>query len=156
MNTSFEVDILSQLDKTDQLERAGLTSTVMHQIVHELTPDESKEYMKELELCKKSKNTFSLLSKPLPEGITYICSDEKKTSASIISNMIKRNAKCQVISIFNADGLIGNGWCGLKNAYLTTDSYGNTLVEMNTLKEYNQNMIGTDEFSKQDLPLASH
>ncbi len=146
MNTSFEVDILAQLDKTDQLEKAGLTSTVMHRIVHELTPDESKEYMKELEICEKSKNTFSLLSKPLPEGITYICSDEKKTSASIISNMIKRNAKCQVISIFNADGLIGNGWCGLNNVYLTPDSYGNTLIEMNTLKE----------FSRQDLPLASH
>ena len=43
ISTSFEADILLQLDKTGQLSDAGFTSTVINNMVHELTLNESNK-----------------------------------------------------------------------------------------------------------------
>lgn len=139
ISTSFEADILLQLDKTGQLSDAGFTSTVINNMVHELTLNESNKYMKHLENCRKNKNTFSILSKPLPEGITYIASNTKKKNLKSASHIAGQNAKRQIISVFNADGLTGEGWCGLSNYYLTMESSGNTLIEMNAVDLTNHN-----------------
>lgn len=141
MSTSYEANVLSYLDKTGQLSESGFTSTVMHNMVHELTLNESNKYMKHLENCRKNNNTLSILSKPLPEGITYIASNAKpksSKSSKTASQITSQNAKRQIISVFNADGLTGDGWCGLNNYYLTMESSGNTLIEMNAVDLSNQ------------------
>ena len=42
-----------------------------------------------------------------------------------------QNRSRTVINIWNVGGEASYGWCGLNNATLTSDSFGNTLVEMN-------------------------
>lgn len=130
MNTSFEVDILSVLDKTGQLKNAGFKSTVMNNIVHELTYDESNAHIKKVEKCVEEKDMRSLFLSPLPEGITYLTYKKDLNPNEQVLD-ITNNAKRHIISIYNENGTIGNGWCGLNNTYLTAESYGNTLIEMN-------------------------
>lgn len=52
----------------------------------------------------------------LEEGVTYIGTKEKRR---------------YVFNVLNMDGLSGEGWCGLSNTWLTQDSFGNTLQDMN-------------------------
>ena len=40
--------------------------------------------------------------------------------------------KKSILNLQNSSGQIGNGWCGLENVYLTPNSCGNTLIEMNS------------------------
>ena len=58
---------------------------------------------------------------PLAEGITYVVTNENTMNTY----------KKYTISVYNRSGMAGEGWCGLSNAFLTSDSYGNTLMEMN-------------------------
>ncbi len=63
-----------------------------------------------------------MFSQPvLKEGITYIGAKE---------NNITQYPK-YVFNIYNADMMSGDGWCGLSNTWLTQDSFGNTLQDMN-------------------------
>lgn len=63
-----------------------------------------------------------MFSQPvLKEGITYIGAKE---------NNITQYHK-YVFNIYNADMMSGDGWCGLSNTWLTQDSFGNTLQDMN-------------------------
>ena len=64
-----------------------------------------------------------LVQPVLEEGISYIRTSNNKRP--IIWN------KRHVFNIYNMDGLPGAGWCGLNNTWLTQDSYGNTLRDMN-------------------------
>lgn len=57
----------------------------------------------------------------LKEGITYIGANENNTT----------QYSKHVFNIYNADMMPGNGWCGLSNTWLTQDSFGNTLQDMN-------------------------
>ena len=79
-----------------------------------------------------------VMATKLPEGITYLGkpTSDKQSSGKKSPNtavLPQSAAKHQVIAIYNMDNQAGNGWCGLNNAYLTADSFGNTLVEMNTV-----------------------
>ena len=66
------------------------------------------------------------------EGITYLSTereDETWDKEERIDDLqIKQR---HVIDIYNFSKLIGDGWCGLEHMYLTSESYGNTLIEMN-------------------------
>lgn len=78
--------------------------------------------MEELETAQDSGNVSRLMEIKLPEGITYLGEMDKDAAGSL---------KHQVIAIYNRSNQAGFGWCGLDNAYLTPDSFGNTLPEMN-------------------------
>lgn len=129
INTSFDVDTLSLLAKANLLETAGLTSTVMHNMVQELSLEESHQYMKDLDNILGKQNLM-LTPDILPEGITYIKTPKVQDTNLEISSSI--NLKKSILNLLNSSRQIGNGWCGLENVYLTPNSYGNTLIEMNS------------------------
>lgn len=129
INTSFDIDTLSILDKANQLETAGLTSTVMHNMVQELSIKESHQYMKDIDKILGNRNLM-LSSDFLPEGITYI--KTKKVQDNNFEISTNKNLKKSILNLQNSSGQIGNGWCGLENVYLTPNSCGNTLIEMNS------------------------
>ena len=129
INTSFDIDTLMYLDKTEQLEFSGLTSTVMHQMVHELTMEESNQYIESINTLYEQKNP-AMNCDILPEGITYIKSNVKTNQNFEINwNSLKKT----VLNFQNASSQAGSGWYGLENVYLTPDSCGNTLIEMNSI-----------------------
>ena len=66
----------------------------------------------------------------MKEGINYLGEEE---NVSDISAYNTDNVKRQTIAIYNYTNAPGNGWCGLINTYLTSDSFGNTLYEMNVV-----------------------
>jgi hypothetical protein len=76
-------------------------------------------------------NTTKVKATKLSEGITYISDVTTDTSKTTTVTSLYSTAKHQVIAIYNNNNLAGNGWLGLNSAILTTDSVGNTLVEMN-------------------------
>lgn len=129
VNTSFNIDTLMFLDKNDQLESNGLTSTVMHRMVHELTLEESNQYIESINALFEQKNP-SIDYDILSEGITYIKS-QLKTSQNFEMN--QNELKKTVLNFQNVSGQSGSGWYGLENVYLTPDSCGNTLIEMNSI-----------------------
>ena len=69
----------------------------------------------------------------LEEGITYIkMTDTSAKNMKWENEPQVKNRTRHVIAIVNADKEADqNGWCGLSNIYLTEESYGNTLMEMN-------------------------
>lgn len=137
VNTGFDVETLSMLEQAGALYQTGLSSTAVP-LVHELAPLESKEYMEFLEKASQTADFSEIMATKLPEGITYLGkhASDKQSSGKKSSNtavLPQSVAKHQVIAIYNRNNQAGNGWCGLDNAYLTADSFGNTLVEMNTV-----------------------
>lgn len=138
VNTSLEVEALAALEKMGMLYRAGITSSAPAGLVHEMTAEESFEYMEKLENALKTRMISEVLAIDLPEGINYIATPKLETepTANIwgIPNMLPNPypiAKHQVLAVINHNNLPAAGWCGMNNAYLTPDSYGNTLIEMN-------------------------
>lgn len=127
INTSFDVDTLLYLDQAGQLETIGLTSTAMHNIVHELTPEDSHLYIEKINTLFEHKDS-TIDYNILPEGITYI----KSSTKTNLNFDINHNFKKSVLNFQNAGNQVGIGWYGLDNVYLTPDSYGNTLIEMNS------------------------
>ena len=126
------------LEKMGMLYRAGITSSAPAGLVHEMTAEESFEYMEKLENALKTRMISEVLAIDLPEGINYIATPKLETepTANIwgIPNMLPNPypiAKHQVLAVINHNNLPAAGWCGMNNAYLTPDSYGNTLIEMN-------------------------
>ncbi|MDE5697478.1 MAG: hypothetical protein K2I96_08735 [Lachnospiraceae bacterium] len=131
VNTSFDVDTLAALEEAGGLYVAGLSSSAA-QLVHRMTTQDMFVYVEELEEALRSGNAANVVTVNLPEGITrigYLEEGEYTGDIIIPSGHIKHH----VIAIYNRSNQPGNGWCGLDNAYLTSDSYGNTLVEMNTV-----------------------
>ena len=99
-----------------------------------LSQKEAVEYMKR-----------DMSSQPiLKEGITYIGAKND----TIVQYPV------HVFNIYNDDLLPGNGWCGLSNTWLTSDSYGNTLQDMNALKH--EKTIAQDPASGDLLPYNDH
>lgn len=122
VNTGFDVETLLQLEDIGGLYAAGMSSSAAR-LVHEMQPEDARSYMDELEQMLHTGNMSKMLSEKLPEGITYL-GELSEDSAG--------GSGHQVIAIYNRSNRSGSGWCGLDNAYLTEDSYGNTLPEMNT------------------------
>lgn len=131
VNTSFDVETLESLEKAGGLYVTGLSSSAA-ELVHKMTLDDMMVYVDELEKALATGSAASVVTISLPEGITrvgYLPDGMDIPDAIIPSGHLKH----QVIAIYNRSNLPGNGWCGLDNAYLTSDSYGNTLVEMNAV-----------------------
>lgn len=131
VNTSFDVDTLAELEKAGCLYLTGLSSSAPG-LVHKMTTDDMMVYVEELQEALRTGNAASVVTVSLPEGITrigYLEEGQFVENAILPSGLLKH----QVIAIYNRSNQPGNGWCGLDNAYLTPDSYGNTLVEMNAV-----------------------
>lgn len=120
-NTSPTVEELADCEKSGTLGEKGFTTSA-DKLVHILDSRASAQYISGLNSLYAAKDYKSIMSIDLPEGIVYI--DEDKNADSRLRH--------QVISIENSSGQPEEGWCGLHSAYLTPDSYGNILVEMNT------------------------
>lgn len=134
VNTSFDVETLSMLEETGALYAAGLSSSAP-KLVHKMTNEEISIYMEAMEKTAQAGSVPQALMPQLAEGITRIGyheteeTKETKEQDRLAPSLLKHH----VIAIYNRSNLAGNGWCGLDNAVLTADSYGNTLVEMNTV-----------------------
>ncbi len=134
VNSSFDVETLSMLEETGALYAAGLSSSAP-KLVHKMTNEEISIYMEAMEKTAQAGSVPQALMPQLAEGITRIGyheteeTKETKEQDRLAPSLLKHH----VIAIYNRSNLAGNGWGGLDNAVLTADSYGNTLVEMNTV-----------------------
>lgn len=134
VNSSFDVETLSMLEETGALYAAGLSSSAP-KLVHKMTNEEISIYMEAMEKTVEAGSVPQALMPQLAEGITRIGyheteeTKETKEQDRLAPSLLKHH----VIAIYNRSNLAGIGWCGLDNAVLTADSYGNTLVEMNTV-----------------------
>ena len=134
VNSSFDVETLSMLEETGALYAAGLSSSAP-KLVHKMTNEEISIYMEAMEKTVEAGSVPQALMPQLAEGIKRIGyheteeTKETKEQERLAPSLLKHH----VIAIYNRSNLAGNGWCGLDNAVLTADSYGNTLVEMNTV-----------------------
>lgn len=134
VNSSFDVETLSMLEETGALYAAGLSSSAP-KLVHKMTNEEISIYMEAMEKTAQAGSVPQALMPQLAEGITRIGyheteeTKETKEQERLAPSLLKHH----VIAIYNRSNLAGIGWCGLDNAVLTADSYGNTLVEMNSV-----------------------
>jgi hypothetical protein len=117
VNTFFDVETLSLL------QTAGLIDTQ----VYYLSREEIIAYMTVVNKELTEGDCAELMNIKLYEGINYITSLNSTASNNNYDVAIKH----QVIRINNSTNLPGDGWIGLDSTYLTPESYGNTLIEMN-------------------------
>ena len=129
VNSSFDVETLSVLEEAGALYAAGLSSSAP-KLVHTMTNAEIGVYMEEMEHMAQTGSVSQALLPQLAEGITRIGYHET-AQTDAIDALAPSLLKHHVIAIYNRSNLPGTGWCGLDNAVLTADSFGNTLVEMN-------------------------
>lgn len=129
MNTWCEADQLDTPEMRRLLEEGGYYTSLNSELVHRYSKEDSYK------LCKKIYEDASLLdSEPwIEEGITYIkMTDTSDKNTEWENEPQVKNRTRHVIAILNVDKEADqNGWCGLSNIYLTEESYGNTLMEMN-------------------------
>lgn len=131
VNTSFDVETLSMLEEAGAFSAAGLSSSAP-KLVHKMTNEEICTYMEAMEKTVQAGSVSRALMPQLAEGITrigYHETAEMEDSGGLAPSLLKHH----VIAIYNRSNLPGIGWCGLDNAVLTADSFGNTLVEMNAV-----------------------
>jgi hypothetical protein len=128
VNTFLDVETLSMLQK------AGLIDT---QQVYYLSKDEIIDYMAALETQMAGGGNEKLLNIKLHDGINYITSLNRislhNTTTAI--NPYTKAIKHHVICVNNSTNIAGDGWLGLDSTYLTQDSFGNTLMEMNAVQQ---------------------
>lgn len=123
VNTSPDVETLSQLEQLGGQYMAGANGSAF-ELVHVARQEDARQYMEELETAQDAGNMARLLHITLPEGITCLGEPGQDTAGV---------PKHQVIAIYNRSNQPEPGWCGLDNACLTADSFGNTLPEMNAV-----------------------
>lgn len=121
VNTSPTVEVLSQLQQIGGTYVTAMNSS-LKELVHEVQQEDARQYMEEVEAALNTGDMSKLMRIKIPEGISYMGASDQKTAGIL---------KHQVIAIYNRSNLSGFGWCGLDNAYLSEDSFGNTLPEMN-------------------------
>lgn len=128
MNTVFEVDALRGLKDLSILQESGLYSSLETKMVTEYNDKDSFRYI------THTRNLLNISDElpTLAEGISYMQMIE--TAKEYVEAEKKEEVKSRkryVIDIYNNTQTNGTGWCGLESIYLTPDSYGNTLIEMN-------------------------
>ena len=106
------------------------------QMMHVLSNEETVAYM------ERNKQAVPLLQ----EGITYIATQKG------VKEIVPK--KRYVFNVYNADGMPGDGWCGLSNTWLTPDSFGNTLQDMNAI--YQPSITGQEPVLADVLPYNNH
>ena len=128
MNTFLDVEDLRNIRDLSYFSKNGLYSTMGTEIITEYNNIGS---------FRNGHDTGILLNisdnpPRLVEGISYVLMmDSELDNKEIEKRDDVKSRKRQVIDIYNYDQLVGTGWCGLEGIYLTPESYGNTLFEMN-------------------------
>lgn len=128
MNNMFDVDAIEALENQGKLYVDGFNSSLQSDMIMHLDKNKSNEYMKKLRYTLSESEEGPELS----EGITYIMmvdADKEELERERLEEVKAR--KRYVVDIYNKSQLHGSGWCGLDSIYLTAESYGNTLIEMN-------------------------
>ncbi len=127
MNLMFDVDMTEILENEGMLYADGYYTSSGSKLVNHLDAQESCEYMEQLD------NASGIEELPaFREGITYISVAGGGAENNNWYNMPQTlSRKRQVIDIYNNNFLPSDGWCGLNSMYLTPESAGNTLIEMN-------------------------
>lgn len=128
MNNGFEIEMTMESVKNKRLQPLGFDLSLKEGMITYLDSKESSEYIAFLEresaLMKKKVD--------LSEGITYLSTKSNTEELKAEEDFSEiESRKRYVIDIFNSSQLVGNGWCGLDYIYLTPESFGNTLIEMN-------------------------
>lgn len=120
VNTWYRVEQLENPAVQELLTEAGYCSMPCNELVHRYNEKRHREFKRALE----EQNSLLKDWPQLAEGITYL----EKTEETLPFQERTRHS----IDIKNADAkAAGDGWCGLSGVYLTSESYGNTLPEMN-------------------------
>lgn len=129
VNTWFPVDQLDNPSVRAWMAAEGYSSLrESSQLVHQCSEEQHVKYNKALE------EQSSLLEgwPKLAEGITYW---ESGSDIPLAQGKTRHSIEVENINLENGSmengRTIGDGWCGLSGIYLTEDSYGNTLPEMN-------------------------
>lgn len=128
MNTFFDVDVLKGLTDMSLLDASGFYSDSAARMVTEYNDKESFQYITYTRNQLNIKDELPVLA----EGISYMQMIE--TARDYVEAEKKEEVKARkryVIDIYNNTQLTGSGWCGLDSIYLTPESFGNTLMEMN-------------------------
>lgn len=125
------VDMLSALEQQGMVSAAGYQTSLAGKLIQKLDAKESMKY----EMSSRKAVGAIEDSHSMREGITYLSMSESSTEDRDLEESGRiQNRSRSVINIWNIGGEASYGWCGLKNTTITSDSFGNTLVEMN----YNQ------------------
>lgn len=121
INTWYSVEQLESPHVQAFLETSGFTTSLQDssQLVHRSTLEQHRKFNKALEEQDSLLDEWPLLE----EGITYWECEEDMP--------LNPQKKRYIIDVKNIDGTVGDGWSGLSGIYLTKDSYGCTLPEMN-------------------------
>lgn len=128
MNTSYNIDEMMLFYNIDILSQMGYYSSINEKFVTILDRKESAQYVSSL--IKEDAKLIDNVA--LSEGITYLSTKKMDEKAAPEEAVVEIQTKQRhIIDIYNFSRLVGDGWCGLDHIYLTPDSYGNTLIEMN-------------------------
>ena len=125
---TYAVDKRSSYHEGNYYTGADIEQTIGHRIadpvnkIYAVSEEESYGYLGQL---KKA-----LLDQY--EGVTYLqVKDRQIMAGDYVPKPSDQFLKICLFDIYNASGLPGSGWCGSDDFFLTEDSYGNTLGEMN-------------------------
>lgn len=137
VNSFIDIDSIEILEDAGMMPQLGFTtclstplimSNKSGKVVNRMSRKDTNEYMLRIEKAQNTHNYTDVINHSLMEGINYLGEDTEDTIIQEINNV-----KRQPIAIYNYTNEAGNGWCGLINTYLTPDSFGNTLYEMNAV-----------------------
>ncbi|MBQ6787675.1 MAG: hypothetical protein IJO85_08135 [Lachnospiraceae bacterium] len=129
MNQWFDVDQLENAEIQSALTLGGYYSSLGSELIHQYSQDDSYRLYTQVR-----ENESLLENQPqIAEGITYIKMIDNSETYMKQEKLPEVKARTRhVIDIENVDKeAIMDGWCGLSGIYLTMESYGNTLIEMN-------------------------
>jgi hypothetical protein len=117
-NTFMDVETISLCE--EYLKDMGYYPAISP-IVNYMSNMDAYLYISTIYQARQSKNMSNVLALDLKEGINYL------GDMGFSLNDIKHQSIC----ISNKDNLIGDGWLGLEHGYLTKNSFGNSLIELN-------------------------
>ncbi len=130
LNTWYDIDQLEDFTVKGLLNEGIYYSSLNSELVHHYTEKEHRELKQQLQEQDCLLEDWPFLA----EGITYLemKADTENKTIQEKEQLLTEGKRRFVINIENSDQeVVGDGWCGLSHIYLTEQSYGNTLIEMN-------------------------
>ncbi|MCM1216974.1 MAG: pectinesterase family protein [Lachnospiraceae bacterium] len=127
MNTWYSIDELNLPEVRSRLEAQGYYSALEGELIHSCDSREAVELLQNKDLGSLLADRFDF-----EEGICYIALPDSISADMTQEIASEEPAARQVIEIMNVSpDAPKDGWCGLSRFYLTEESCGNTLIEMN-------------------------
>lgn len=112
--------------------------------MHYYSKDESQKLYQQVRTQRELLDSLPYL----PEGINYIKMTYASDTSARQENLPQIQARTRhAIDIENTSpGAEKDGWCGLEGIYLTEESFGNTLIEMNYPRNIANDMAAEEDF----------